>query len=137
MYLVFSVSKRIDPQGLAGQIQSVRPGLAAAYYEDQGLVSVTGAEPGDQAAIQAAIDQHDAAAIPKNAYQISSEKRAQASARAVEAIERSPVARAILEGGDLSEYATDEVVSTVVHISRLLFAASGLAWPDWTRETRQ
>ena len=76
---------------------------------------------------------------PTPAGQQIAAKRAGIVSRLQREVERSPLARAILEGGDLGEYATEAVVAEQGRLLRLLFAALGeaVAWPDWTREARE
>jgi hypothetical protein len=116
-----------------------RPGTVASY---RALVRATlPGWDGDPAAVIVDEDGAPVAFVPRPApvsRQIEAE-RAGAASQLRREIERSPLARAILEGGDLGGCTTEAIVAEQGRLLRLLFAALGdaVAWPDWTREARE
>jgi hypothetical protein len=75
---------------------------------------------------------------PTAQAEIVAAERARIAGAALKQIKSSPLARAVIEGGDLSEYTTDEIVAEQGRLLRLLFAAldGAVAWPDWSRAAR-
>jgi hypothetical protein len=138
MIVVRNVTRAVDLRLLNRELVALYPGAVASLDVEAGEVYVDGVAESALPAVAAVVEAHNADFAAASKAEIVAARRAEIAGQAAGDIEGSPLARAILENGDLSEYTTEEIVAEQGRLLRLLFAAldGAVAWPDWSRAAR-